>query len=188
MRRDALYPLAIAASLVVVVSVALVMTRTTDSRPSARAGVPVLSWDLSERLAQAQERASYELRIPSWTPPGLELSVIEWLEDPDAPLGPTVSVDLVYEGRDDSCLHIWLTDIAAAELIAAGKDPVTSYGGAPIAVAGSQWIVGVVERPGGSLQTLSGRVGEITISIDGRYPVDDLRRVAESLTPLGPAD
>jgi hypothetical protein len=160
----------------------LLLGRTTPHEAAAEES-PSLP-DPHPKLAVAREIAPYAIREVGWLPDGIALSVVEWIEDREAPFGHFFAVDMIYTGPDNAYVHVWQTNTPEADLVASGKDPVSAPG-LPIRIGDIGWVQGSVERQGGNVTTLSARFADgITVSMDGSVPVSDLILIAESLADV----
>jgi Protein of unknown function (DUF4245) len=160
----------------------LLLGRTTPHEAAAEESLSLA--DPHPKLAAAREIAPYAIREAVWLPDGIALTVVEWIEDREAPFGHFFAVDMIYTGTDSAYVHVWQTNTPEADLVASGKDPVSAPG-FPIRIGDVGWVQGSVERQGGDVSTLSARFADgITLSIDGNVPVSDLTLIAESLAPV----
>lgn len=189
LRRLAL-PLAV---LLVLGGIAIGAVRSTSAQAEHVDIVGLREELATVELAEAQERAPYEVLKPHWLPEYLKLFRVTWLQEES---GGPFSVDFYYGGKAGQYVHIWQTNIPPSDF-ESDRDPTvgderTDVGGRSFAV-NRVWYEGGVELSGrieGEMKQADGGgesgIGEgeavlLTVSIDGNIGREDVERMLGSL-------
>ncbi len=136
--------------------------------------------DAAAELQNAQERAPYQIRQPSWLPTGYELHRVSFDSDPGAAGGHAFSVDLKYVSSQDQVIHLWQTNLTPQQM--GPTNPLALAGSTPLSVGATTWVAAqlpVLDGIGRTQLAYRDRDG-ITITVDGPE-LTDLVGVAESL-------
>jgi hypothetical protein len=139
---------------------------------------PRVQVDAEALLADAQEKSTFLLRLPSELPAGFELVNVIYNRS-EVPGDPTFSVDLYYEDSSGTRLHIWQSNHASL----GDEDPVRDPRGQSVDLLDSQeWTRLDLEFGNDTLYILSTRYTDgVTLSLDLANDYQSLTRVAESL-------